>query len=278
MPVMPENIINEARVIVEVDFKNISDDSDIAELEKRIEALIGLLHDNIDDKKRISYGITYVINILSKMLYEKCVSPYDVGMLLYKKMQSYRVRCLGLGVLSHVGVEEPDAILPILAEAASSDQWETKEFVQMFVRKIMKVHPEKARLFLIKMAKSEDANKRRLASESFRPVAENKWINDNPEFSLSVLRLLFKESDSYPRVSVGNNLSDLSRKHPELIFSVVEELMALNDKNSKFIAHRACRNLVIKYPLRVMDILGCDEYKYKNRNYKRSEIGISGNE
>ena len=57
MPVIPENILNEARVIVEDDFKNISDDSDIAELEKRAEALIGMLHDSIDDKKRISYGI-----------------------------------------------------------------------------------------------------------------------------------------------------------------------------------------------------------------------------
>jgi len=260
MPVIPDTILYEAQRIVEKDFKNLSACSEITELEKRAEALIGMLHENIDDKKRISYGITYVISLLSKMFFEACDNPYKGGLAMYENMQSFRVRCLGLGVLSHVGIERPDDILPILGEASSSDQWETKEFVQ-----------EKARAFLIEMAKSDDANKRRLASESLRPVAENKWINDNPDFSLSVLRLLFKESAPYPRVSVGNNLSDLSRKHPELIFSIVEELMALNDKNAEFIAHRACRNLVIKDPLRVMDILGCDEYKYKNRHYKRSE-------
>ena len=67
---------------------------------------------------------------------------------MYENMQSFRVRCLGLGVLSHVGIERPDDILPILGEASSSDQWETKEFVQMFVRKIMKVHPEKRNNFV----------------------------------------------------------------------------------------------------------------------------------
>jgi len=86
------------------------------------------------------------------------------------------------------------------------------------------------------------------------------------------LRKLFKESEDYPKVSVGNNLSDLSRKNPELILEVVKELKELNNENSDFIAHRACRNLVKTYPVKVMDLLEVDFYQYKKNKYYRSDI------
>lgn len=271
MAVIPQDIINKVEDEIKNSFtKNIYSLS-IDECELESEKLIQTLHDAIDDKKRISYGITYVIKILCKLIYQNIDDPYKAGLFLYNNMKDFRSRCVGLGVLSHLGVDNPNEILPILAEAASSEQWEIKEFVQMFVRKITKKHPETVQKFLIKSAKSDDPNKRRFASECLRPVAENRWINDNPEFSLTVLRLLFKEEDPFPRVSVGNNLSDLSRKHPELVFSVVQELMDLDNDNSTFIAHRACRNLVINEPIRVMDTLRIDEYKYKNRSYKRNK-------
>ena len=43
------------------------------------------------------------------------------------------------------------------------------------------------------------------------------------------------------------------------------------DGNSRWIATRACRNLVKQEPVRVMDLLGVDEYRYKDRVYKRSD-------
>ncbi|MCD4792139.1 MAG: hypothetical protein K8R54_02815 [Bacteroidales bacterium] len=51
------------------------------------------------------------------------------------------------------------------------------------------------------------------------------------------------------------------RKLPELVLNIVKELVASNDKNSYWIAYRTCRNLVKKYPLKVMDLLKIDEYK-----------------
>jgi 3-methyladenine DNA glycosylase AlkC len=70
---------------------------------------------------------------------------------------------------------------------------------------------------------------------------------------------------------VGNNLSDLARKNPELVYGIIEELVKAGDKNSCWIAYRACRNLVKEEPARVMDLLGVEEYKYKGRNYKRDD-------
>ena len=114
-----------------------------------------------------------------------------------------------------------------------------------------------------------EPNLRRMVSEALRPVTENRWLHQQPEYSLSVLRLMFAEAQPYPRTSVGNNLSDLSRRNPELIFAIVGELIASGDPNSRWIAHRACRNLVKADPIRVMDLLGVDEYHYKDRHYTR---------
>ncbi|KPK14404.1 MAG: hypothetical protein AMK69_28665, partial [Nitrospira bacterium SG8_3] len=142
---------------------------------------------------------------------------------------------------------------------------------QMFFRRLIKAYPAKMQAFLLRQVKSEDPNLRRFVSETLRPVQENKWFYKDPEYSLSVLRHLFRESASYPRTSVGNNLSDLARRLPELVYELVEELVASGDKNSYWIAYRACRNLVKKEPVRVMDLLGVDEYKYKKAVYRRGD-------
>ena len=141
----------------------------------------------------------------------------------------------------------------------------------MFFRKLIKPNPDEAQKFLLKHVKSKCSNIRRFISEALRPVIENRWFYKEPKFSLKVIRHLFKESDAYPRTSVGNNLSDLSRKLPDLVLRIVKELVASNDKNSYWIAYRACRNLVMKDSLKVIDLLKIDEYKYKKRIHKRSE-------
>jgi 3-methyladenine DNA glycosylase AlkC len=88
---------------------------------------------------------------------------------------------------------------------------------------------------------------------------------------MPIIREMFKESCSYPRTSVGNNLSDLARCCPDTVYGVVRDLVDNGDKNSHWIAHRACRNLVKKEPLRVMGLLKVDEYRYKKRIYRRSD-------
>jgi 3-methyladenine DNA glycosylase AlkC len=99
----------------------------------------------------------------------------------------------------------------------------------------------------------------------------NRWFYQDTDYPLSIIRGMFKESSAYARTSVGNNLSDLARQCPETVHDVVRELVESGDKNSCWIAYRACRNLVKKDSLKVMDLLKVDEYKYKERMYKRSD-------
>ena len=63
----------------------------------------------------------------------------------------------------------------------------------------------------------------------------------------------------------------MARHLPDLVFELVIELVSSGNRNSYWIAYRACRNLVKEDPRRVMDVLHVNEYRYKKRVYRRSE-------
>ncbi len=233
------------------------------------------LYRNIPDNKRVSYGRVYTIQALSEYLFstleEMHVPIYEIGTIILTRSNDYRSKGVALGILSFYGIEDYTKVLPFFESSASSADWKLREFAQMFFRKFIQKHPDEMREHLLKLARSKDSNIRRFVSETLRPVKENKWFYRNPEYPLSILRHLFKESAEYPRTSVGNNLSDLARHLPELVLGLVKDLSKSGDKNAYWIAYRACRNLVKKEPIKVMDLLEVDEYRYKKKVYKRSD-------
>ncbi|MBL7136576.1 MAG: hypothetical protein ISS81_08325 [Candidatus Marinimicrobia bacterium] len=169
------------------------------------------------------------------------------------------------------GLNDYKKVLHYFKSAATSFNWDVRELSAILFRKLIKKYPDEMKIYLLQIVKSEDANIRRFVSETLRPVKENQWFYKNPDYPLSILKNIFKESSSYPRTSVGNNLSDLARRLPELVYGIVKELVDSRDKNSYWIVYRACRNLVKKEPIKVMDLLKVDEYKYKKRIHKRSD-------
>jgi len=245
---------------------------------KTIPHVVDELYDNFPDNKRISYGIVHTIKELRQYLYtsltEQEVQVYEIAAALFNRGADFKSRGVALGMLSFYepgDYRKVKEVLPFFESAAASADWKLREFAQGFFRKIIKKHPQEIEEYLLGLVQSENASLRRFVSETLRPVQENRWFYKNPHYPLSVLRYLFKESSGYPRTSVGNNLSDLSRHLPDLVYTLVGELMAGGDKNSHWIAYRACRNLVKKEPVKVMDLLGVDEYRYKKRVYRRDD-------
>ena len=238
-------------------------------------AIIDKLIANIPANRRGSYGRVHVIKILSSYLFTELASRsmpiFDIASTLFDRNTEPRSRGVWLGILSQYGELEFQSVLPIFQTAAAASHWEIREFAQMFFRKLIKRHPEASKAFLLRLVKSENPNLRRFVAETLRPVQENQWFYKTPDYPLSVLRYLFTEKVAYPRTAVGNNLSDLARHLPNCIYSLVKELVASGDKNSYWIAYRACRNLVKKEPEKVMKILRVDEYRYKSRIYHLSD-------
>ena len=168
------------------------------------------------------------------------------------------------------GKVNPNGVLEFFLQTANSEDWVVREFAAAGFRRLIKPCRTVALPWLKQVARNDNPNLRRFASETLRPVVENRWLIKEPAASLEILRLLFREAHPYPRTSVGNNLSDLSRRNPDLILAIVKELVESGDANSYWIAYRACRNLIKQNPTKVMDLLGVDEYHYKDRNFYRT--------
>ncbi|MBN2001005.1 hypothetical protein JW935_25900 [candidate division KSB1 bacterium] len=243
------------------------------DIDSLIDTTLENMYTAIPDNKRISYGIVFTVKTLVDDIYEKLSNGrtpvFSLAERLFFNAQGYKTKSFALGLLSLTGIKNLDPVLPFFKRAAAHESFEIREMAAMFFRRLIKEYPDHTQQFLKTCAASDDPNIRRFVSETLRPVVENRWFYKQPEYSLSVLRLLFRESKPYPRTSVGNNLSDLARRCPDLVYDLVEELVKSGDKNSRWIAYRACRNLVKQDPDRVMDIFGIDEYKYKSRIYKR---------
>ncbi|MFW9830351.1 MAG: hypothetical protein ACFFD8_01045 [Candidatus Thorarchaeota archaeon] len=241
-----------------------------------IRQVLEILYTKIPDARRTSYGRVFTIKVLSEYLFRQLNTPeyelFENASILFNECRENWCKGVALGVLSLFGLENYHGVLPHFEIAARSPHWEIREFAQMFFRKLIQKYPQPIREYLLVLVNSDDPNIRRFVAETLRPVQENQWIYDKPDYSLTILKHLFSEPVRYPRTSVGNNLSDLSRRLPDLIFEVVEELVERTNPNSFWIAYRACRNLVKKDPTKVMDILQIDEYRYKNRVHRRRDL------
>lgn len=248
---------------------------DTSQAIQRLLALKDEVYATIPDKQRQSRGITWVLEHISQIFVQLCgTGPElkEVAEQLYENMEKDdRLQGIPIFMMAEYGTTYPEEVLGFFIDVANSDDSIVREFAQGGFRKLIKPHQELILPWLKELATNDSQNLRRFVSETLRPVCQNRWLKTSPESSLEILRLLFKEPHPYPRTSVGNNLSDLSKSNPELIFGVIQDLVAMQDKNSDWIAYRACRNLVKKEPLRVLDTLGIDEYHYKDRNFYRTE-------
>ncbi len=255
---------------------------DFLALGQTIRWYLNCLYKNIPTSKRISYGIVYTVKILSEYIFgiieTHSLSPLDFGMKLYdlavsdvgslREVDNFKIRAVALGVLSLHGLGDYRPVLEYFKRSADSSYWNEREISSILFRKIVSKYPYDIKKYLLGLVVSDSPNLRRFVAETLRPVVENRWFFDEIDYPISIISHLFTEHHPYPRASVGNNLSDISKKLPELVFDLVAKLVALNNEDSYWIAYRACRNLVKKYPEEVMKLLGIGEYRYKSKVYR----------
>jgi 3-methyladenine DNA glycosylase AlkC len=246
---------------------------------RAIPNLIDRLNANIPRVKRQRFGRVYTVKALSAFLYTQLLRRkariFAIATYIFRHGDTYKTKGTGLGLLAEYGMDHLNRVKPYFEAAAADNDWNVRELAQMFFRKLISTHPDETYIFLQQLVRSDNPQVRRFVSETLRPVQENHWFHSKPDYPLTILQQLFTESSPYPRTSVGNNLSDLARRLPGLVYNIINELVESGDKNSYWIAYRACRNLVKKDPIKVMDLLHVDEYRYKKqvflrRDYQRS--------
>ena len=231
------------------------------------------IYGNIAPSQRISKGIVFSIKELAKKIAPILADASPVlrhrFLALYDRSEEMVVKAVVLRDLSMCSGLPVSEAMTLFIKAADDPDWRLREMAAIFFRTYIKRDAVSALAALDDLVMHDSPRVRRFAVETLRPVQENRWMHRQPKGPLSIVRRLFYEPDPYPRTAVGNLMSDLSKKNPDLIKSLVRDLVATGDKNAYWIATRACRNLVKTEPEKVLDLLHTDTYRYKQKVYTR---------
>ncbi len=108
---------------------------------KGIGATLDELYAQIPANKRISYGIVHTIKVLSEYLFthlEQAEAPiYEIAVNLFEKSGDGRGKGVALGILSFYGLGDYPKALPYFEVASTSEDWNLREFAQMFFRRLI---------------------------------------------------------------------------------------------------------------------------------------------
>ena len=115
------------------------------------------------------------------------------------------------------------------------------------VRPFIIKSPKKMMTQMAHWAKSENHHVRRLASEGCRPRLP--WAMALPDFKqdpsaiLPILEVLKDDPSEYVRRSVANNLNDIAKDHPQLVYNIAKKWLGHSIERDKLVKH-ACRTLL----------------------------------
>ncbi|MBN2893925.1 MAG: DNA alkylation repair protein [Bacteroidales bacterium] len=127
------------------------------------------------------------------------------------------------------------------------------------VRPFYKNYPEKMMKQTFEWAKNEDYRVRRLASEGCRsklPWAMSvKYLSENPLEVMKVLEILAFDEEEWVRLSVSNNLNDISKEFPEIVFDFSDKNIGKSLEMNKLLKH-ALRTLLKKGDKRALAYFG----------------------
>lgn len=127
----------------------------------------------------------------------------------------------------------------------------TKRFTAEFaVRKFLIEFPEQTMDFIHQCSQSNNLHLRRFASEGIRPYLpwglQIKSFAQNPQPIFEVLQKLMHDENEYVQKSVGNNLNDITKNHPDLVIDFLKPYAQNPTKGQQKIIHLATRNLIKK--------------------------------
>lgn len=90
---------------------------------------------------------------------------------------------------------------------------------------------------ILKWAKSNNPNIRRVSSEGLRGVARK-----NPDLVLSILEMLKSDKSLYVKKSVVALLRAISKKHPEFVINLCRKWIGSKDKIQNGSSNKVCEN------------------------------------
>ncbi len=152
------------------------------------------------------------------------------------------------------GVDEP--VLSLAAMPALTQRMSAEFAVRPFIQR----HPELAFDALRRWASHPNVHVRRLVSEGSRPRLpwglRLRAIQDDPQLTIPLLRLLVDDPELYVRRSVANHINDISKDHPAVAIALCRELLATPTDERTWLVHHALRGLIKAGDLDALEVVG----------------------
>ena len=207
------------------------EDWEIKELKAKMRHVAICLHDCLPQK--YDKAIDILINIAPN------IKGFE-GMVLPDYVELY-------------GLDNVDVSLRALKEFTkhSSSEFAIRPFIMKDVKGTM--------AFLLELAKHENENVRRFASEGCRPrlpwaMALLQFKKD-PSPIIPILEKLKDDESEFVRRSVANNLNDISKDNPEIVLELGEKWIGKSDRTDWIIKH-ACRTMLKSGDKRALRLFG----------------------
>ena len=156
--------------------------------------------------------------------------------------------------VSEYGLEDLETSLDLQYEL-------TKRFSAEFsIRAFIERYPQKTMARLREWARDPDVHVRRLVSEGTRPrlpwASRLRAFQENPAPVLALLELLKDDPDLYVRRSVANNLNDIGKDHPEILFATCERWLQGASPEREWLVRHALRSSVKRAESGAMRVVG----------------------
>ena len=147
-------------------------------------------------------------------------------------------------------------------DISMSFQYElTQRFTAEFsIRPYLEKYPEATIAQLNLWANDPSPHVRRLVSEGSRPrlpwVSHLKRFQQDPRPVLALLELLKDDPELYVRRSVANNLNDIGKDHPDLLFETARRWLKEATPERAWIVRHALRSAIKRGEQGALDALG----------------------
>ncbi len=137
----------------------------------------------------------------------------------------------------------------------------TQRFTAEFsIRPYLERHPDNTLARLREWATDPSEHMRRLVSEGTRPrlpwARRLRQFQLDPRPVIELLELLKDDPALYVRRSVANNLNDIGKDHPEILFATTRRWLEGADANRRWIVTHALRSSVKRGESGALEVLG----------------------
>ena len=204
--------------------------------------------------KALKERLRHVAHILRKHL----DGDYDAALAVLQtaarsgEIESWGAWCLN-DFVEEYGVDDPDLSLPAL------EQFTRLASSEFAVRPFIKRYPDRMAEQMQTWARNNDEAVRRLATEGYRPRLP--WgmgipaLKNDPTPVLAVLELLHDDPSETVRLSVANNLNDISKDHPGVVLETLARWGA-GSPEAEALRKHALRTLLKKGDPAALELLG----------------------